>query len=223
MVIVAKMKKVIERLFNAFENIRFNINEDITWFENSLPQIENCFVFLQKRAMSTRDLVLLFGLFWPNIDRDMEKKEFIQRLTIIIWTNFVFNLSSVEYFLKNIIEATSKGPLAEWLNKKRSNLAKEGKQFRMYLGNIMGISKRKNLITKKQHTSWNGLIHLRNAIVHNNGIFDVNEKLHIGAIEISTETSRPIETMLINYPKFLNTLISLTKDWIEKYLRIHEI
>ena len=144
------MVKVVERLHDAFEDIRYNLNNDVIWFNETAPQIENCFEFLRKRAMSTRDHLLLFGTLWPNIDRKMEKEEFLQRVTILIWSNFVFSLSSVEFFLKNIIKASSKGPLVEWLKEKKEAAAKEEKSFWMYLSNIMQTSRKKKLITKAQ-------------------------------------------------------------------------
>jgi hypothetical protein len=223
MVIVAKLEKVIERLHDAFEVIRVDLDKDIKWFDTTLPQVENCFEFLRKRAMSTRDLVKLFGLLWPNLDPEMKKEEFIQRLTIIIWSNFVFNLSSVEYFLKNIIKASKAGPLMDWLRERTEKAAEEDKVFRMYLSNIMKVSKREKLITKVQHKSWDGMTQLRNVIIHNNGIFERSRMLRIGGVKISTESGKSIETMLINYPKFMKTLISFTRMWIEKYLVVHDI
>ena len=223
MVIVARMEKVVELLHDSFEDIRYNLDSDIKWFNNTLPQVENCFEFLRKRAMSTRDLVKLFGLLWPNIDPNMKKKEFIQRLTIIIWSNFVFNLSSVEFFLKNIIKASSSGPLVDWLSQKKEDAEKEDKVFWMYLRNIMKESKKKKLITKAQLKNWNNLLQLRNAIIHNNGVFEKSRELRIGQIKIIVDAGNPIETMLINYPRLLKTLIKLTRTWIEKYLDTHEI
>jgi len=223
MVIVVKPRKVVERLHDAFEDIRFNLDTDIKWFDKTLPQIdENCFEFLRKRAMSTRDLVKLFGFLWPNIDPQMKYKEFIQRLTIIIWSNYVFNLSSVEYFLKNIIKASKKGPLMEWLQEKVEEAERENKTFWMYLTNIMKESKRQKLITKAQHKSWTGLTQLRNVIIHNNGIFERARELRIGRVPIKAEAGKSIGTMLINYPKFMKTLITLTRSWVEKYLVDHE-
>ncbi|MHA2026197.1 MAG: hypothetical protein ACW98U_09880 [Candidatus Thorarchaeota archaeon] len=216
------MEKVVERLHDAFEDIRYRLNDDIKWFDKAMPQVENCFEFLRKRAISTRDLVKLFGLLWPNIDPNMEKDEFLQRLTIIIWSNFVFNLSSVEFFLKNIIKASSKGLLIDWLSRKTEDAAKDGRIFRMYLRNIMEESRRRRLITKTQLKSWTSSTHLRNAIVHNNGVFESNRELRIGEIKIVTLAGRSVETMLINYPRFMETIITLTRGWIEKYLDVEK-
>jgi len=222
MVIVAKLEKVIELLYDAFEDIRFELDDDVNWFNNALPQIENCFEFLRKRAISTRDLVFLFGTMWPNINRTMKKKEFIQRLTIIVWSNFVFNLSSIEFFLKNIIKTSSAGPLVDWLSKKTEDALKEKKVFWMYLGNIMNVSRKKKLITKAQYRNWSNLLQLRNAIVHNNGVFEKSRELCIGQIKIIVEAENSIETMLINYPRLMKILIKLTRTWIEKYLDVHK-
>jgi parallel beta-helix repeat protein len=95
--------------------------------------------------------------------------------------------------------------------------------FNTHLSNIMKESKRKKLITKAQLRSWDGMIQLRNAIVHNNGVFERDREFSIGSIKITTEAGKSIETMLVNFPCFMKTLISLTRIWIEKYLDIHEV
>ena len=220
------MEKVVELLHDAFEDIRYNLDGNIKWFDKTLPQIENCFEFLRKRAMSTRDLLKLFGFFWPNIDPNMlkkDRKEFLQRLTIIVWSNLVFNLSSVEFFLKNIIKTSSAGPLVEWLSQNTEDAAKEDRVFWMYLSNIMKESRKEKLITKAQYKNWTNMLQLRNAIIHNNGVFEKSRELQIGRIKIVIEAGKSIDTMLINYPHFMKTLIKLTRNWIEKYLDIHQI
>ena len=153
----------------------------------------------------------------------MEKKEFIERLTIIIWSNFVFNLSSVEFFLKNIIKVSSAGPLVDWLSKKTDDAVKVDKVFWMYLGNIMKESKKKKLVTKAQLNNWDNMFQLRNAIIHNNGVFDKSRELRIGQIKIIADAGNPIDTMLINYPQLMKILIKITRTWIEKYLDTHTI
>lgn len=220
---IGMMPKVVEQLYNAFEDIRYNINGDIRWFNEKSPEVENCFVFLQKHAMSTRDHLGLFGTLWPTIDDKMKKEEFLQRVTILIWSNFVFSLSSVEYFLKNIIKASSKGPLVDWLKEKKAEAEKEGKTFWMYLGNITQKSKKKKIVTKTELKSWIGMIRLRNAIIHNNGIFEKDDELNIDGIKISTYADKSIDTMLINYPKLVTILITLTRKWVDSYLTFHEL
>lgn len=223
MVFVVKMEKVVERLFNAFEDIRYNLGSDVAWFDETSLQVENCFEFLRKHAMSTRDHLKLFGTLWPTIDPKMKKKEFLQRLTILIWSNFVFSLSSVEFFLKNIIKASSRGPLVEWLKEKKEAAAKEEKTFWMYLSNIMQTSRKKKLITKAQLKSWTSMIHLRNAIMHNNGTFEKDGELSIDGVKITTQAGKSVETLLVNYPRFITTLVVLTRSWIDNCLKKHEM
>ncbi len=223
MIFASRIEKVVERLIVAYDVIRFNLNNDIAWFDETCPQMQNCFWFLIKRAISTRDNLRLFGSLWPTIDRNMKKPEYIQRVTILVWSDFVFSLSSVEFFLKNIIKASLNGPLVEWLQEKREAVEKEEKSFWMYLTNIMEESRKRKLIKKPELRSWRGMIQLRNVIIHNNGMFEKDETLNIGEIEISAYAGKTIDTMLINYPKFITTLIALTRGWIESYLKVHEL
>ena len=79
------------------------------------------------------------------------------------------------------------------------------------------------MIAKAQLKSWTGMIHLRNAIMHNNGTFEKDGELNIDGVKIATHAGKSFETPLVNFPRFITTLVVLTRSWIENYLNIHEM
>ena len=217
------MEKVVERLIQAFDEIRFDLNNDIKWFNQAMPQIENCFVFVQKHAMSSRDLLMLFGRSWARIDPNMKAKEFKERLMLITRSNFIFSLSAVEYLLKLIVKESRTEPIVELLERGRAKAEKKKGVFRIYLSGIMNESKRKKLIDQSQHDSWNGMIRLRNAIMHNNARVDEDTIFRIGDMNLETKEGDVASFPLVNYPEFVKILVSLTRSWIEAYLKSHTI
>jgi hypothetical protein len=221
---VVEMEKVVERLIQAFDEIRFDLmNNEIKWFNQAIPQIENCFVFIQKHAMSSRDLLMLFGTLWARIDPNMKAKEFKERLMLITRSDFIFSLSAVEFFLKLIIKESRTGPIVEWLERERAKAEKKERVFRIYLSGIMTESKRKKLINKSQHESWNGMIRLRNTIMHNNARVDEDTTFRIGEMILEIKEGEVASFPLVNYPEFVKILISLTRSWIEAYLKSHTL
>ena len=217
------MEKVVELLVKAFDEIRFDLNNDISWFDNTLPDVENCFVFIQKLAISARDLLRLFGTRWPSIDPNMKAKEFKERLMLIARSDFIFSLSAVEYLLKLIVKKSKKGPLVNWIKRERAKAEKQNRKFWVYLSGIMNESKRKKLIDESQHDSWRSMIGLRNVIMHNNARVDEDTTFKIGEMILETKKGEVVSFQLVYYPGFIRILISSTRSWIEAYLKSHTI
>lgn len=215
------MEKIVEILVKAYDEIRFYLNSDISWFKAVVPDVENCFVFIQKHAMSSYAHLLLFGKAWPVIDPSMKKKEFLQRLMLIVRSDFIFSLSSVEYFLKLIIKQSQRGPLVDWVNEETEKALKQNRKFWMYLSGIIMKSKKTKLITDSQFINWDGMIKLRNVIIHNNGIVEKDTIFRIGEIDIEGKAGMPVSFPLVNYPRFIEVLISVTRNWIDTYLKEH--
>ncbi len=218
------MEKVVERLIQAFDEIRFDLmNNEIKWFNQAIPQIENCFVFIQKHTMSSRDLLMLFGRSWARIDPNMKAQEFKERVMLITRSNFIFSLSAVEYLLKLIVKESRTEPIVELLERGRAKAEKKKGVFRIYLSGIMNESKRKKWIDQSQHDSWNGMIRLRNAIMHNNAFFDEETSFKIGDMTFEAEAGNMVRYPMSDRPKIIKALASLTRSWIEVYLKSHTI
>ncbi len=87
----------------------------------------------------------------------------------------------------------------------------------------MKESKRKKLIDKSQYESWNGMIRLRNAIMHNNARVDEDATFRIGEMVLETKEGEIASFPLVNYPEIAKIIISLTRSWIEEYLKSHTL
>ena len=218
-----EMEKTVEELVRAFDVISNDINNDILWFNKKLPDVENCFVFIQKHAMAAHDLLKHYGVDWSGVEILLKTDEYAQRLTLVAQSAFIFSLSAVEYFLKLIIKKSRKGPLVDWVELERAKEEKKGRKFRIYLSGIMKESKRNELIDKFQHDSWKGMIGLRNVIMHNNAVVDEDTTFKIGGLVIETKAGKMVRHPLMNRPKTIKVLVSLTRTWIEAYLKSHTI
>jgi hypothetical protein len=218
---VVEMENPVETVARAFDEIRYDLNKDIDWFAKTLPDIVNCFVFIQKHVMSARDLLKHYERDWIEVEILLKKKEYIERLTMVAVSAFIFSLSAVEYFLKQIIKASVQGPLVKWITKKKSEREEQGRKYHIYLSGIMNASKRGGLIDDVQHTSWKSMIWLRNAIMHNNAIVEEDTAFEIDVISFKIEANQMITHPLVNRPKIIRVLVNLTRSWIESFLKSH--
>lgn len=78
-------------------------------------------------------------------------------------------------------------------------------------------------IGRFQLNSWNGMIRLRNAIMHNNAVVDEDTTFEIGEMILKAKAGKVVSYPLVNYLKFIKILVSLTRIWIEKHLKLHTI
>ena len=87
----------------------------------------------------------------------------------------------------------------------------------------MNESKRKKLIDESQHDSWKSMIGLRNVIMHNNARVDKDTTFKIGEMILETKKGEVVSFQLEYYPGFIRILVSLTRSWLEAYLKLHII
>ena len=212
-----EMEKEVELLVKAFDVISNDLNQEISWFENTLPDMENCFVFIQKHTKSASDLLKYYRIHWLEIEILLETDEYVERLMWITRAAFIFSLSSVEYCLKSLIKKSRKGPLVEWKSKMQE------RDHWIYLRGIMNESKGKALIDESQHVSWTGMIELRNVIMHNNAIVDEDTTFKIGGITIQTKAGEMVSYHAFFRPMIIKVLVSMTRTWIEAYLKSHTV
>jgi len=84
-------------------------------------------------------------------------------------------------------------------------------------------SKKKKLIDKSELDSWIGMIELRNAIMHNNAFFEEDTSFKIGDMTFEANAGNMVRYPMSNRPKIIKVLVSLTRSWIEAYLKTHTI
>ncbi len=217
------MIESVEKIINGFELLISDLENDISWFESQLPQFEeNSFAFVHKHAVVARDQLRNYNDWSDDIIIQIFV-EYRERLTMVVVSAFIFSLSAIEYSLKSFIRKSVDGPLVDWLSMRREKAEEGGNVFRMYLRSIMIESEKKHLIDKSNLDSWKGMIELRNAIMHNNAIFDEYTSFKIGDMTFEAEAGNMVRYPMSDRPKIIKVLVSLTRNWIEAYLKTHTI
>jgi len=67
------------------------------------------------------------------------------------------------------------------------------------------------------------MIGLRNVIMHNNAIVDEDTTFKIGGITIQTKAGEMVSYHAFFRPMIIKVLVSMTRTWIEAYLKTHSV
>ncbi len=217
------MIESVEKVINGFKTLISELENEISWFENQLPQFEeNGFAFVHKHAIVARDQLRNYR-DWSDDIIIRKFVEYRERITMVVVSAFIFSLSAIEYSLKLVIRKSTDGPLVDWFNSRRENAERGGGVFWMYLKSIMIESEARKLIDRSELDSWKGMIQLRNAIMHNNAYFDEDTSFKIGDMTFEAEAGNMMRYPMSDRPKIIKVLVSLTRSWIEAYLKTHTI
>jgi len=86
---------------------------------------------------------------------------------------------------------------------------------RVYLWNIMDKSKDKKIIFKKDFNLWDGLIKLRNSLVHNNAISEINKTCNYPKCKLTLKKDKMLKGNLKLFPKLMDWMIDAIANWIK--------
>jgi len=137
---------------------------------------------------------------------ERKRNQNAERVVTINRMIFIETLSSTEYFLKNYIQNhTSKvGEIAG----------------RIYLRKIMNHFEEKGLISNTDFNLWDGLIELRNSIVHNNAISEITKVYEFPLCNLAFEKGSMVKGNLNLFLHLIDwvldsmlTLIIRTETW----------
>jgi hypothetical protein len=134
------------------------------------------------------------------------RQENAERVNIITKAMFILSMSAFEFTAKETIKSRPRNlPL---------------KQGRVYLRNIIGASIRAGLIDPADEQPWEGVIELRNILVHNNGIADKTATYQLlGGPSIALMAGGMAQGNLKFFPKLLLWTIEAFARWSEGHLR----
>jgi len=135
------------------------------------------------------------------------KKQNAERIIEITKWSFIHIISCYEFSAKEIIKNTS---LTEFADLK-SKLQGGG---RVYLGGIMEVSKNSHFISDDDYEKWDGIIFIRNCLVHNNGISDKKASLDIGNVKINCEKDKMLSGKLDIFHNLCDTATDLFNQWL---------
>ena len=124
-----------------------------------------------KYAIITLELLSFYKKLWGQVppgvvfDPERARQENFERVMTANKAAFILSLSGFEFSAKQaLIQRPGKIPPL---------------QGRIYLGRIIGESNNVGLLQSGDEVAWKGLIALRNALVHNNGIAERTETYSI--------------------------------------------
>lgn len=148
-------------------------------------------------------------------ERTQQIQENTQRLMSVGRASFIEILSAFEFCLK---EAVKTYPGIVTLPKNKPKI---------YLMDVIKSSEEAGIIPTSDFAFWNGIRHLRNSLVHNNGIADTNETFSF-AYNSSPENNDPppitmvrgqmSEGNIIYFPKLCAWAIAAYGRWCEGYM-----
>jgi len=136
---------------------------------------------------------------------DENRKQNAERVLLIQKMTFISIMSSIEFCFKEYIK--------NFPNKIGD--CKNSKEI-IFLSKIIKNSKNKFVITNNDFEKWQGLIKLRNVLVHNNAIAERTEKYEYPNCILLFESGKMIKGDLKLFPCLLNQLLDLSKEWILK-------
>jgi hypothetical protein len=118
---------------------------------------------------------------------------------------FIYNMSAVEYVVVEYHKQnpTKLGPIGG------------GRRY-IYLRDIMKKSQDRGLITMVDYECWEGLIELRNKVVHSNSISDKARRYIYPECKLEFQTNKAIEGKPDLFPILSDWLRVAIKDWILK-------
>ena len=170
----------------------------------------------------TLELLTYYFQIWrkpppPSLSKDeieRLRKDNAQRvLTITKWA-FVSALSLIEYSAKETLKIVND----ESFKKLREKLQR-GEP--VYLSAIMKRSQETELMDEEQYRIWQTLIKIRNVIVHNNAISDINAEFKIDDMKITFIKGEMLKGKLDFFVKLLEITIEQWKKWLHAILAAH--
>lgn len=84
---------------------------------------------------------------------------------------------------------------------------------RIYLRMIMEMSKAKKIISDSNFNLWEGIINLRNTMVHNNGIAEINMVYRYPKCELKMSTGKMTQGNLFLFHSLTDWVLDAIKDW----------
>ena len=121
--------------------------------------------------------------------------------------SFIQKMSLFEYSVKKII-------LSDLDKFNEFEKASKKEIVRIYLSQIMDVSKKKGFIDKSTYDLWIGLMNLRNSLVHNNGISSETVSYKYPEITIDVSKDNMIQGNLLTFGLLIKWLLNESKSWI---------
>jgi len=206
----------MEKILQSYIDLRKKSKNYGDNLATSKPKIEDVFAMIFNNVTLVFEILDNYYSYWkkkyagiPQQKIDELKQQNAERVMEITKWSFTHALSSLEYSAKKIIKNISRTKFQDLKNRLQS-----GK--RVYLSGIMEKSKDSGLITKDDYDCWEGIIYLRNCLIHNNGVADKDKTFTIRTINIKCENGKMIQGKLDTFYNLTDVSVDLYNDWLHK-------
>lgn len=203
----------MEELLQQFDKLRVNVKDIgfITAKEIGVKEGEpptNAFAMIHNGLRLGQELINAYYWIWKQTTKinsptiDHARKENGERIIMIENMVFIHIMSSVEFCLKQYVV---------------DNPQKIGRlKDKAHLIEIVKRSKSEGVLTESEFLRWEGVIKLRNVIVHNNGISDIKATYEYPKCKLEFLENKMIQCNLKLYPHLIDWLTHLYCSWIIK-------
>lgn len=156
------------------------------------------------------------GVRRPFTFQELEK-ETLGRIKEITKWSFIQAISSFEYTSKETLFYYRQQFYALLIK-----LAKNKKKF-LYLNDIMKESSKTGFISNENYKKWDGIVYVRNCIVHNNAVADKNENYEIGGVKIKCVKNKMLKGDKLFFLNMLDVTIDLYNEWINSIFKKNKL
>lgn len=144
--------------------------------------------FMIKYAVISLELMDHYSRFWaarPPRDKE-EEAERAERLMTVFRQMFVASMSALEFSAKLVLHGYPTSPVTTRIE----NLKDQRRNRRVYLSDIVNITQGLGLITSIEKDYWEAILTVRNIVVHNNGISDIDADYQVGPVRVELKKSQ---------------------------------
>jgi len=206
----------MQEILQNYTDLRAKATKYSKSLANNKPDFEDIFSMIFNNATMVLEVLDNYYKYWSRSyiglkqqEIDRTKKQNAERVIDITKWSFIHTISSFEYSAKQIIKYSNNNQF-----QKLKNDLQNGK--RVYILGIMKTSKDSGLISDGDYNEWDGIIYLRNCLVHNNGVADKDATLKIGTITVNCKKDKMIQGKLDIFFNLVDTSMDLYNQWIQK-------
>lgn len=203
------MKAVIDQ-YVALRNLSSSFGDELSkTFNIPKDQLPAGFYGMSFNSITLAlELLDCYFRIWQKIDasdkkvKDVEgsRKENTQRVISIQRLTFIEIMSSFEYAAKQIV-SIKQATFGEF-------------RGRIYLSRIMEKSLELGQLNQDQLKQWNGVIRLRNSLVHNNGISEETAIYQYPNVEINVIEGMKTQGNLTYFGYIIEWILYSSKEWV---------
>lgn len=211
------MKDLLDRVFDLRQHCQ-TCGDQVSGLVG-LSSVESdprtgCFAMVFNKATLALELLGYYYQIWEKHVRlhpeeiEAKKKENWQRCNELLKHLYVMSMSVIEYSAKASVSLYADHSLAGTLQRCRGRF--------LYLSDIVRNSVESSMVDGRD---WEGLIAIRNCVVHNNAIPEQTQTYRIGDMEVRATAGIMLQGELDFFVRLTEVAVSRYFDWITALIK----